>query len=149
LVDRLAVGIEGVRKKFEVCAKCALRFEPVTTVQEEVVTVDALLVATGRSPNVADMGLDKAGVQFDEHKGILVNDYLQSSSRNIYAVGDCCTRYQFTHVADFMARMVVRNALFFGSGGMPGCFKPASEDFLCTLQTWRQRAQPVTRNFKF
>eukprot|EP00884_Botryococcus_braunii_P021435 jgi/Botrbrau1/7976/Bobra.384_2s0004.1 len=84
--------------------------------QEEVVTVDALLVATGRSPNVSDMGLEKAGVAFDTQKGISVNDYLQSSARNIYAVGDCCTRYQFTHIADFMARMVVRNALFFGSG---------------------------------
>ncbi len=80
--------------------------------------MDALLVATGRSPNVNDLGLDKAGVEYDKSSGIAVNDFLQTTARNIYAVGDCCTRYQFTHVADFMARMVVRNALFFGSGGV-------------------------------
>lgn len=36
------------------------------------------------------------------------------STQSIYAVGDCCTKYQFTHAADFMARIVIRNALFFG-----------------------------------
>ncbi|ETN99372.1 mercuric reductase [Reticulomyxa filosa] len=44
-------------------------------------------------------------------KGIEVNDYLQTSNSNVYAIGDCCTRYQFTHIADAMARMVIRNAI--------------------------------------
>jgi hypothetical protein len=39
----------------------------------------------------------------------------QTSNDNIFAVGDVCSPYQFTHASDFMARMVVRNALFFGS----------------------------------
>lgn len=79
------------------------------------VIVDHLLLATGRRPNVKNIGLDKAGVNFDLRKGVVVNDNLQTSNKNIYAVGDCCTKYQFTHMADFMARQAIRNALFFGS----------------------------------
>ncbi len=75
---------------------------------------DALLVATGRKPNVAGMNLEGAGVDYDPGRGVIVNDRLQTSNPNIYAVGDVASRYQFTHVADFMARLVVRNALFFG-----------------------------------
>ncbi|ETO30361.1 pyridine nucleotide-disulfide oxidoreductase dimerization region [Reticulomyxa filosa] len=80
----------------------------------EELIVDDVLIATGRKPNVENMGLEKAGVKFDVYRGIEVNDYLQTSNNNVYAVGDCCTRYQFTHMADAMARMVIRNALFFG-----------------------------------
>jgi len=80
----------------------------------EVVKAHSLLLGTGRMPNVQNMGLEKAGVQFNKREGILVNDFLQTSAKNIYAVGDCCTKFQFTHVADFMARIVIRNALFFG-----------------------------------
>ena len=46
--------------------------------------------------------------------GVHVNDKLQTTNSNVYAVGDCCSQFQFTHVADFMARIVTRNALFFG-----------------------------------
>ena len=89
----------------------------------EVVEVDELLVATGRSPNVEGMELQLAGVEYDK-KGIKVNDYLQTTNKSIYAVGDCCTQYKFTHVADFMARLVIRNALFFGSGKMSSLLIP-------------------------
>lgn len=47
-----------------------------------------------------------------------VNDSLQTTANYIFAVGDCCTMYKFTHAADFMARAVIRNALFFGSAKM-------------------------------
>lgn len=76
---------------------------------------DALLVATGRKPNVSGLGLDVAGVDSDPGKGIIVDDNLRTSAKHIFAVGDVATKYQFTHAADFMARIVVRNALFFGS----------------------------------
>ncbi|KAK9815231.1 hypothetical protein WJX72_000388 [[Myrmecia] bisecta] len=83
---------------------------------QDVVVVDQLLVATGRSPNVKRLGLEAAGVEFTTADGVKVNDYLQTSQKHIFAVGDVCTPYKFTHVADFMARLVVRNALFFGRG---------------------------------
>jgi pyruvate/2-oxoglutarate dehydrogenase complex dihydrolipoamide dehydrogenase (E3) component len=92
---------------------------PVTVVverdgQEESHEFDALLVATGRKPNVTGLGLDLAGVRFDPRSGVEVNDKLQTSNPNVFAVGDVASRYQFTHMADFMARMVIRNALFLG-----------------------------------
>ncbi|MCF8052679.1 MAG: mercuric reductase [Desulfobacterales bacterium] len=75
--------------------------------------VDQLLVAVGRAPNVENLGLDAAGVAFTK-KDVQVNDQLQTTRPNIYAAGDICSPYQFTHAADFMARIVIRNALFFG-----------------------------------
>ena len=75
--------------------------------------VDTLLVTTGRSPNLEGLGLEAAGVAYSK-KGIQVNDRLQTTQPDIYAAGDICSPYQFTHAADFMARTVIRNALFFG-----------------------------------
>ena len=51
---------------------------------------------------------------YDERMGIEVNDKLQTTNPDVYAVGDVASKYQFTHMADFMARLVIRNALFFG-----------------------------------
>ena len=75
--------------------------------------VDQLLVAVGRAPNVENLGLEAAGVAYTE-KGVQVNDRLQTTNPRIFAAGDICSPYQFTHAADFMARIVIRNALFFG-----------------------------------
>ncbi len=73
--------------------------------------VDKLLVAVGRAPNVEGLSLEAVGVDFDK-KGVKVNDRLQTSNPRIYAAGDVCSRFQFTHAADFMARIVIQNALF-------------------------------------
>jgi pyruvate/2-oxoglutarate dehydrogenase complex dihydrolipoamide dehydrogenase (E3) component len=75
--------------------------------------VDQLLVSVGRAPNVENMNLERVGVSFDK-KGIIVNDRLQSTNPMIYAAGDVCSPFQFTHAADFMARIVIQNALFRG-----------------------------------
>ncbi len=77
------------------------------------VRCDQILVAVGRSPNVEGLGLQAAGVAFDP-KGVRVDARLRTSNRRIYAAGDICSPYQFTHVADAMARVVIQNALFFG-----------------------------------
>jgi pyruvate/2-oxoglutarate dehydrogenase complex dihydrolipoamide dehydrogenase (E3) component len=74
---------------------------------------DAILVATGRQANVEDLGLEAAGVAYDRH-GVRVDDFLRTSNPDIYAAGDVCSAYKFTHAADALARIVVRNALFFG-----------------------------------
>jgi pyruvate/2-oxoglutarate dehydrogenase complex dihydrolipoamide dehydrogenase (E3) component len=75
--------------------------------------VNQLLVAVGRAPNVEGLGLETVGVEFDK-KGVKVNDRLQTTNPHIYACGDICSRYQFTHAADFMSRVVIQNALFLG-----------------------------------
>jgi pyruvate/2-oxoglutarate dehydrogenase complex dihydrolipoamide dehydrogenase (E3) component len=74
---------------------------------------DEVLVAIGRTPNLDGLGLQAAGVKFDAG-GVLVDDRLRTSNRKIYAAGDICSAYKFTHVADAMARVVLQNALFFG-----------------------------------
>ena len=81
---------------------------------DETVSVDDVLVGVGRAPNVEGLGLDRAGVEFDTRQGVKVNDRLQTTNRNIYAAGDVCSAYKFTHTADFAARIVIQNALFFG-----------------------------------
>ncbi len=75
--------------------------------------VDELLVAVGRAPNVEGLGLEAIGIDHSA-KGIIVNPKQQTSVPHIYAAGDVCSPYQFTHAADFMARNVIRNALFMG-----------------------------------
>lgn len=77
------------------------------------VVVDQLLVAAGRTPNIEGMNLEKAGVKYSK-KGVHINHYLQTANPRIYAAGDVCSSHQFTHAADFMARAVLRNALFHG-----------------------------------
>ncbi len=76
-------------------------------------TVDQVLIGVGRAPNVDGLGLENAGVEFSK-KGVVVNDHLQTTCPHIYAAGDICSPFQFTHAADFMARIVIQNALFMG-----------------------------------
>ena len=78
------------------------------------VVVDRLLVAVGRAPNVEGLNLEQAQVAYDARTGVDVTDRLQTSNPRIYAAGDVCSRWKFTHAADFMARIVIQNALFFG-----------------------------------
>ena len=83
--------------------------------QREELAAEAVLVAAGRAPNVAGMGLEAAGVACDR-TGIQVDDKLRTTAKGIYAVGDVASRYQFTHAADHQARIAVQNALFLGRG---------------------------------
>lgn len=92
--------------------------ETVLTLEEDGRTVelrgDALLVSVGRAPNVDGLGLDAAGVEHDARQGVRVDDTLRTSNRDVFAAGDVASRYKFTHTADFLARIVIRNALFGG-----------------------------------
>ncbi len=53
-------------------------------------------------------------MEYDRRNGIVVNDQLQTTNPRIYAAGDVCMRYKFTHAADAAARLVIQNALFLG-----------------------------------
>jgi pyruvate/2-oxoglutarate dehydrogenase complex dihydrolipoamide dehydrogenase (E3) component len=75
--------------------------------------IDKLLVAVGRAPNVEHLNLEAVGVNYDKN-GVRVNARMQTTNPRIYAAGDVCSPYQFTHAADFMARIVIQNALFKG-----------------------------------
>lgn len=80
---------------------------------EEKVTADEILVAVGRRPNLEGLGLEAAGVK-TENNHILVDDHLRTSNSDIFAAGDVCSIYKFTHAAEAMARIALQNALFFG-----------------------------------
>jgi len=80
---------------------------------EETVAGDAILVAVGRAPNVEGLGLEAARVEYDR-TGVRVDDRLRTTNPLVYAAGDVCSAYKFTHAADAMARVVIQNALFFG-----------------------------------
>jgi pyruvate/2-oxoglutarate dehydrogenase complex dihydrolipoamide dehydrogenase (E3) component len=71
---------------------------------------DVLLVAAGRMPNLQSLDLESAEIDITE-RGVRVNDYLQTSQRHIYAVGDVIGPFLFTHMADAQGRVVVRNIL--------------------------------------
>ncbi|MCY3692020.1 MAG: FAD-dependent oxidoreductase [Chloroflexi bacterium] len=74
---------------------------------------DGFLVAVGRRPNVAGLGLESAGVECTS-LAIVVDDYLRTSAKNIYAAGDCVGGFQFTHYAGFQGAMAVRNMMLPG-----------------------------------
>ncbi len=78
------------------------------------IEVDEILVTAGRAPNVEGIGLEAAGVEHDRKRGVTVDDYLQTTNPRIFAAGDVCSALQFTQLSDAHARIVIRNALFFG-----------------------------------
>ncbi len=73
---------------------------------------DEILVGVGRTPNVNGLNLETAGIVYDPRMGVKVNEMLQTSNPRVYAAGDICFPYKFTHTADALARILIANALF-------------------------------------
>jgi pyruvate/2-oxoglutarate dehydrogenase complex dihydrolipoamide dehydrogenase (E3) component len=78
------------------------------------IRVDEILVGIGRAPNVDGLNLEAGGIAYDPRHGVEVNDRLQTSNPRVYAAGDICFPYKFTHTADALARILIANALFLG-----------------------------------
>ncbi|MEE3273623.1 MAG: FAD-dependent oxidoreductase, partial [Acidobacteriota bacterium] len=91
--------------------KISVHFERLGEIYEE--TFDQLLVTVGRTPNIENLGLKAAGIQYGP-EGITINDRLQTTNSKVFACGDVASANKFTHVADAQARIVIKNALFFG-----------------------------------
>lgn len=79
--------------------------------EESNLVVDELLVATGRKANTGELDLTVAGVDVNR-QGVVVDEHLRTSNRRIYACGDVCGPYRFTHMAEYQAGVVITNALF-------------------------------------
>ena len=71
----------------------------IVTIDGEMISGDALLVASGRPPNTADLNLAAAGVETINGGAIVVDDHMRTSAANVYAAGDCTTQPQFVYVA--------------------------------------------------
>ena len=97
--------------------------------------VDEILVGAGRAPNVENLNLEAAGVQYDARRGVFVDDYLQTTNPSIFAAGDISMNYKFTHMADAAARIVIQNALFKGS-------KKLSALTVAVVHLYRSRDRP-------
>jgi pyruvate/2-oxoglutarate dehydrogenase complex dihydrolipoamide dehydrogenase (E3) component len=78
---------------------------------EQTLEASHLLVATGRRANADDLALERAGIARDRN-GIVVDKGLKTANPRVYAIGDVVGRGQFTHLANYHAGLVVRNALF-------------------------------------
>jgi pyruvate/2-oxoglutarate dehydrogenase complex dihydrolipoamide dehydrogenase (E3) component len=112
---------------------------------------DAVLIAVGRQATVKGLGLDAAGVACSD-EGVHVDDRLRTTNPRVYASGDVCSRFKFTHAADAMSRIVVQNALFFGRKRasalvIPWCTFTTPEVAhvgIAAAETARQRASTIT-----
>lgn len=75
------------------------------------VIASEILVASGRGPNTDILHPEKGGIKTDEKGWIIVNEYLETSQPNVWALGDADGRYLFKHVANYEAMMVYYNAV--------------------------------------
>ena len=73
------------------------------------IEAEEILVALGRKPNIEGLDFEKAGVIYN-NRGVQVNKYQQTSQKHIYACGDICGPYQFTHLASYQAGIIIKNA---------------------------------------
>jgi pyruvate/2-oxoglutarate dehydrogenase complex dihydrolipoamide dehydrogenase (E3) component len=80
-----------------------------TLAGEQTIEGSDILVATGRVPNTADIGLDKAGVELDAHGFVRVNERLETSAPDVWAIGECAGSPQFTHISEDDFRVIRDN----------------------------------------
>ena len=113
------LAIEEALKADGVDVRCGTSAESVAQADGQYVVdvgdgerlrVDKLLMATGRTPRVADLGLDSVGVEWDEKGGIKVDDRLRAGE-GVWAIGDATAISMFTHVGKYQARIAVANIL--------------------------------------
>ena len=100
----VSVRVEGGKKIVE-----TLNDGNVATIE-----VDEILTGIGRLPALSGLDLEAAGVGYDANDGIVVDDFLRTTNRRIFAAGDVCLEQKYTDTAEASARIVVRNALCFG-----------------------------------
>lgn len=123
----------GITVKPKFASKPVEKKESTITIQflstedgnKETLDFDQVLVAVGRTPNVENLGLDQAGIELERNTFIKVNDYLQTSVKNIWAVGDVTNFPQLAHTASYQARIVAENIMgkkkIFKGDLIPGC----------------------------
>jgi pyruvate/2-oxoglutarate dehydrogenase complex dihydrolipoamide dehydrogenase (E3) component len=78
------------------------------------IACDEILIGVGRVPAVEGLNLEAAMIEYDKQNGVKVDDHLGTTNPLVYAGGDVASPYKFTHLSDAHARIILRNALFFG-----------------------------------
>ena len=105
------LNTEVVKVRMEGASKVA---EMVSDDHHSIVAVDEILVGTGRAPNVDGLNLEAVGVEAHPLTGVRVNDFLQTTNRDIFSAGDVSFEHTMTFIEEASARIVVENALFAG-----------------------------------
>lgn len=108
-------GIEIITyKKIEDITKSKDGVTVTTIINGESININGerLMAASGRRPNVEGLNLEAAHVEYNKEFGIMINDKLQTTNKKIYSCGDVCGPYNFTHLAEYQAGIVIGNALF-------------------------------------
>jgi dihydrolipoamide dehydrogenase len=77
--------------------------------KQETINADAIVVATGRIPNIEGLQLEKAGIKLNDKKGIKVNEQFQTTNKNVYAIGDVIGEALFAHAASREAHIIIDN----------------------------------------
>jgi pyruvate/2-oxoglutarate dehydrogenase complex dihydrolipoamide dehydrogenase (E3) component len=106
-------GVETRLNTTVVGARMEGREKWLDTVNEDLkysIAVDEVMLSIGRVPNVEDLGLEAAGIDFEASRGIEIDDFLRTTNADVYAAGDVCNSRQFTNVAETSARLAVQNA---------------------------------------
>ena len=115
--DEIAQALEREMKKQKIALHLGTKVDglkdnpdgsiALTLSNGQPVEVDTVLVATGRRPYSADMGLETLGVAIADRGKIVVNDRLQTSVRNVYAIGDATDIKQLAHFASAQGKAAV------------------------------------------
>ena len=103
---RLNTTVTGIRE-----VDGEIRADLLSDDYRSTITVDAVLIGTGRLPRIDGMDLENAGIGYDAAAGIHVDDFLCTSNPRVYAAGDACLEDMFTHAAVASAEVAVDNAL--------------------------------------
>ncbi len=104
---------EGIAFAFGCTARQAIRFGGITMVtlsNDLKLEADALFCAVGREARIENLGLEKAGISLRDGR-IAVDKHCRTSAPNVYAAGDVATEHRFTHVAERMATIAIKNAI--------------------------------------
>jgi pyruvate/2-oxoglutarate dehydrogenase complex dihydrolipoamide dehydrogenase (E3) component len=106
---KLRTGVEITK-----IGRALSRIQVVLTAQDSVETIEGshLLVTTGRRPNVEDLNLDAARIRTSPQGGVILDKYLRTTNKRVYAVGDVAGGPNATHVAHHHAGLVIRHLLF-------------------------------------
>ncbi len=106
--------VDGVRLLTQTTVTQVRRIDDKKWIQagDKAIETDEILVAIAQQPNIESLNLAAVGVKWHQHR-LLVNDKLQTTNRRIYACGDVIGGYDFANIANYEAKIALKNALFF------------------------------------
>jgi len=107
--EGVAIHVGAQLLKVEGQSGDAARVTLQTNSGEQTINGSHILVAAGRTPNTAGIGLDTVGVELDDRGFVRVNERLETSAPNVWALGDCAGSPMFTHISEDDFRIVRDN----------------------------------------